>query len=766
MSQSPAGHGAPGFILLLVLMSTGYAASPTGTAFNLPTLQETAAAPTVPLQAQNFTSGVIAPVGTVNVRSLPAANKPVGPGIAVPFLVPDPAAHAAAKKQAEQLGFKPPSKNIMSDKIASSTTPTVPGIVSTFVGLNRGTAGNWYPPDPQVAAGPFHVVELVNVLGEIWTKSGTPVETFSLYSLFLATHSCGTNTCNDFIGDVKVLFDAQSGRWLASVFDSTDNGNTGSVAVAVSSSSDPTGSWTVYKLPPKDSLGSILSVFPDQPITGVSDDKVAISANLFGPGFTGAEYWILNKNEMLTGSNVDVDTFGPYGAMFSVHPVHSLSSTTTQFMVSVGGTGASNVKLFSVTGVPPGVVTVTTINLSLLQSSTLAPPDAQQPTSAILVNTGDARVQDAAWYQGTLWLSLNDACTPQGDTSARSCARFIQINTATSTVAQDFDFGAVGQYYFYPALRIDKSGNLHVVFGFSSLTDYPGIRVTWQASGSPNTLVASQLLQSGSGPNESGRYGDYFGAGLDPSDPTLVWVVGQYGLFPSTSWGTFIGSIRFNANTLSISSVGTDIIKANSGLVIYVLPDWQSNHPKPSGVGTALLSDFTALGFTYGASTNTQILALDTNSTYFDSNTGAPKISNGIVVAFAGPLVNSVVQYYENAGTSPLYFQWTTISGTTYTNFYNRQGSLLASMPAAQVGVFSDTFLLEYFTDANNNKVFVIYGFGWKGTYVGGVFFKTFVLPSIASFTHAWYIYQWTDLNGNGLPDPYEVNTTPVNSGD
>jgi len=92
---------------------------------------------------------------------------------------------------------------------------------------------------------------------------------------------------------------------------------------------------------------------------------------------------------------------------------------------------------------------------------------------------------------------------------------------------------------------------------------------------------------------------------------------------------------------------------------------------------------------------------------------------------------------------------------------------LVASFPssAGQAGT-SDMFLVEYFKDANNNKVFIVYGFAWKGTYVGGVFFKTYILPNIAGFTHGWYIFRWDDANGNGLPDPYEVNTTPVNYGD
>jgi len=220
---------------------------------------------------------------------------------------------------------------------------------------------------------------------------------------------------------------------------------------------------------------------------------------------------------------------------------------------------------------------------------------------------------------------------------------------------------------------------------------------------------------------------------------------------------------------LPVSSVEVDVVNAPADSVVYVLPDWQtgSGHTKPPGVATAALSDFTALGFMYGASTSTQIMALDTNSTYFDPASGAPKLSNSVLVVFAGRGVNGVVDYYEDAGMSPVYAGYTNIGGTDYYAYWDRQGNLLVSMPvsAGQAGT-SDMFLVEYFKDASNNKVFIIYGFAWKGTYIGGVFFKTYILPNIASFTHGWYIYRWDDVNSNGLPDPYEVNTTPVSFGD
>jgi hypothetical protein len=300
-------------------------------------------------------------------------------------------------------------------------------------------------------------------------------------------------------------------------------------------------------------------------------------------------------------------------------------------------------------------------------------------------------------------------------------------------------------------------------------------------TGTGSISYGSQLYTDGQTRAEANLPPDYgntvqITANPPPGVPFVSWSVSGMLTVDSTSSQTTTlhvngpGTLTANFNfIIPISSAGTDVVNAPAGSVIYVLPDWQSGsgHTKPSDVQPAALSDFTALGFMFGASDNTQIMALDTNSTYFDPATGAPKVSNSVLVVFAGPIVNGVVNYYEDTGMSPLHFTYITVGGVPTYAFYDWQGNLAASMPvsAGQAGT-SDIFLVEYFKDANNNNVFIIYGFAWKGTYIGGVFFKTYILPNIAGFTHGWYIYQWNDTNGNGLPDPYEVITTPVNYGD
>jgi hypothetical protein len=420
----------------------------------------------------------------------------------------------------------------------SSSSSSFSSVLSGFDGLNQIQSCTCVPPDVQVAAGPNHLVEMVNLEGEIFSKQGVTNKTFTLSSFF--------KTGSDFISDPKVLFDSSSGRWFASIVDVTLN----SILVGVSSTNDPTGNWTLYAL----SAGVNL---PDQPIIGVSDDEFVASANdFFSHSFVGAQYWVLNKSEMLTGSVVSFVTSGANGGFFSIHPAQSLSATKTLYMVgnvvSRKALVTNSVELFSVAGVP-GVSTVVA-NTTVLTVSTLSvPPGGVQPGTASTVNTGDFRVEDVAWFMGKLWYGLNDGCTPSGDAQVRSCIRLTMIDTTTSPAAvkQDFDFGVNGQYLYYPALKMDGIGDLDLIYGYSSSTIFSSLAVTGQSATDPaNSLTPPQTLKAGSATDTSTRYGDYFGSGLDPSNRNIVWVAGEYhsdttgacGSFGSC-WSTFIGSI-------------------------------------------------------------------------------------------------------------------------------------------------------------------------------------------------------------------------------
>jgi len=397
-----------------------------------------------------------------------------------------------------------------------------------FDGLEQISSGGSIPPDVQVAVGPDHVVEMVNVAGKIWNKPSVPSTEFPLRSFFLTSES-------DFISDPKIFYDSQSDRWFASIL----NIDQSSVRVAVSDTNNPNETWSVYN------IAYQIGHCPDQPKIGTSNDKFVLSSNIFSnfcgkfggeSSFVGAHFFVFDKNEMFSGTINNVLEFGPDFTRFSITPAQSLSSSSTMYLVSVSSSIDANVELFTIDGVPPSVgTTIDTLPIML----SFLPPNAAQAGTTNLIDTGDMRIQDADWFEGKLWFTFNDSCIPSGDTGFRSCVHLVQIDTSTTSISQDFRLGANGFYYFYPAISIDEFGGLGLVFGFSSPATFPSIAVSGQPAGnSINTLENPITIKDGTDFNPTTRYGDYFGVATDPSSPNQIWVAGQYHKIPT--WSTWV----------------------------------------------------------------------------------------------------------------------------------------------------------------------------------------------------------------------------------
>ncbi|MGQ0644108.1 MAG: hypothetical protein ACT4O3_01265, partial [Elusimicrobiota bacterium] len=117
-----------------------------------------------------------------------------------------------------------------------------PAIASGFAGLsNADTLPGLTPPDPQVAVGSDHIVELINTLGRVYNRTGSTVETFALADFF------GVPAGHTDI-DPQLVFDALGGRWIASYasFNDTAAVDDGRLYLAASETDDPTGAWDVY----------------------------------------------------------------------------------------------------------------------------------------------------------------------------------------------------------------------------------------------------------------------------------------------------------------------------------------------------------------------------------------------------------------------------------------------------------------------------------------------------------------------------------------
>jgi hypothetical protein len=310
-------------------------------------------------------------------------------------------------------------------------------------------------------------MEMVNLDGAIYTKSGSSVKEFGLEQLF-NPKTAGLSSSSDSMTDPVLLFDSQSNRWFTAISDTTVH----SIRVAVSQTADPTGVWTVYNF----AFGSQSHNCSDQPFMGVSEDKFVVTVNNWAndckwysdnlpPDFRGVQFTVANKNDLIAGSNsVEFMQSDSNLNYFSLHPVETPSPTSTLLITTVGDFDHNTLQVLYIDG------PLSNLHISLVSTpiqTNHLPPDGIQPTATLYVpgttqqtkephvGTGDSRVQSAVWYRGTLWLAFNDACYLSSDTKSRSCIRFIQLDTSTSNIIQDFDVVALGSSLYYPALSVD-----------------------------------------------------------------------------------------------------------------------------------------------------------------------------------------------------------------------------------------------------------------------------------------------------------------------
>jgi hypothetical protein len=422
--------------------------------------------------------------------------------------------------------------------LGSDAAPPAATLTASLAGMTDTDSGEFEPPDTQLGAGPGFVVEMVNVAARIWRTGGGAApqvtQTVFLSNLF--------RSGNDQLTDPRVEYDTLSQRWFASASDV----DASSVLLAVSRTSDPSGPWSASSFR--------ASGCADQPHLGMADGVVVVGADVFAncnaglAPVVGAELWIVNKQQLLDGvPSPSFSTFGPDSAHSTFAPVQSLSSSSTQYVVSVDNPSSGVVHLLGVDGIPPATVSVQTL-ASIRITSLLQPPPAQQPSGSFgqspPVATNDDRILDSVWENGRLWFSANSSCIPAGDSSQRSCGRVAELSTVTRTLAWETDIGDAGAYVYFPAVRPDAIGNLVVGYGESSSTIDPQLRVVVRAP--DGTTTAPVVIAESAGPHLGNRFGDYFGAARDPVNPSLVWVAGEIGSAnPSGSrgWSTGLGSV-------------------------------------------------------------------------------------------------------------------------------------------------------------------------------------------------------------------------------
>ncbi len=452
----------------------------------------------------------------------------------------------------ETLADKGPSENIQSptnalESIMLEVSFPGPDILDCCASTNQATV----PPDPELAAGPNHLIAVVNIAFEIYNKQGQILKQNTTFSSFFS----GIDDC-DSLGDLfdpNVLYDESTNRFFLGIASSQ-----GFYCAAVSATSNPLGTWNRYKFKTDNSGG-----FFDYPHAGIGRDAIYMGGNIFNCStcpYRESRVWAFDKSAMYAnapaavveravpgGTNSDTPqpanlhgfaqgTWPTGGPHYFIVDTNFNGSTYTVYAWNAPF-GANN---FSPTG---------TFNMTA--ATGVAPifpfTTARQLGSGNRLQTNDWRPQDNEYRNGFLWTTNTITCNP--GSGVVTCVRWAQINPVNGSIVQAGVVGSNNEFRFFADVAANHCNDMAMGYTKSSSNIFPGVFVSGREGTDPlNTMQGETVLKPGEkayssfDPNPF-RWGDYTGFTSDPNGRDF-WYLGQYSKnvsHPVTNWGTFVG---------------------------------------------------------------------------------------------------------------------------------------------------------------------------------------------------------------------------------
>jgi Secretion system C-terminal sorting domain len=429
-------------------------------------------------------------------------------------------------------------------------------IMANFDG-NSNSQG-YDPPDVTGQVGPEYYFGEVNCHFSIYNKAGTkvlgPVGNSVVWNGM-------PNNMNG--GDGIVMYDADADRWFFSQLSYPAGGNY--VMIAVSQTSDPTGSWYRWEYS--------FNGLPDYPKFGIWPDGYYMSVNRFPNGYQGTGMAAFDRVAMIAGNSsaqmvyftlpasnnaysflpsscdgelppmgtpnyfVYMNESPPYLGVYEFHVDWTTTSNSTfgnylQLPVTAFNSNLSGIPQKG-TNVPAEVLSDRLMyRLQFRKFS-----DHWSMVSNHTVNAG-SNVAGVRWYEmqkttGNPWTVYQQSTYAPADSKCRWMA----------------------------SVAMDSANNIALGFSISSSSMFPSIKYTGRMKNDAlNTMsLPERGIVYGTGSNTSldggstCRWGDYSTMTVDPADGTTFWYTQQYMAGNGINWVTRIASFNF-FNLMSVAA--------------------------------------------------------------------------------------------------------------------------------------------------------------------------------------------------------------------
>jgi lysophospholipase L1-like esterase len=474
------------------------------------------------------------------------------------------------------------------DTLAAAWLPAVLDAIEPS--LFRSLAGIDDPPDTAspdatIAAGPGRLVLARRSVTAIRTKAGALIASSTLAGFFAPVLLPG----EVLLSEPHVTFDVASNRFFlvagARADDPTCTPGTcvAHLLLAISRSADPVsfgpGDWHLYALDrtlDRTPAGAtVTATWGDRDRVAVVGAVVAVAfrARRFGDGVAeGGKVRLLPRAPLVAGQPVttwtDLVDFDA-GTATGLLPAMTFGDPGTVFLVSRADCGFTIHGIADPLGTPARVTRV----VATAAPACGAPPPASQPGGPSLEVAAAGLATQPVYRNGSLWVADTVGVPLPG--GAVAAIRWLQVDVATwpdeVAVLQDALFGDEGVFHFAPAIAVDPSGNLSIVYARSSATQFVSVYVTGRRTPDPgNTLRPGLPVMAGVAPVQlvdalgQTRVADALGAAIDPTDGS-AWLVG---LFAETASriGTRAVQLGFAAAPLLTATLDGDRFRAGATL--------------------------------------------------------------------------------------------------------------------------------------------------------------------------------------------------------
>jgi hypothetical protein len=566
------------FIILLLALATPvlltglrHAGAQSRTAISRGTVSRSAPAPTqasdVPAQP---TATRISPVSvtTINFKQLAereaaAARTPGAKrapttmrAIHPPLTINDsPAGTPIAPGGDEVTAPAPPVQNDAGGPNVASPSPSQ-SFLAQEDGPKIGTTSFTIPPDTNGAVGLDKVFTNTNSNFRIHDKAtGAALSTVNSDTFWAAAGGTG-------VFDPQIQYDPYNNRWILAI---TSNAQTASssIEVAVSQTSDPQGSYFLFRFIVGCAAGSAGcnagGEWADFPMLGFNKNWVAVSVNMFTISTNtnvNFDTLVLDYPTLRSGSSVGT-LFRGAGIGFCNHPVTTFSPTeNTLYFANHLSSGGATYRVSTITGTPAAPTFTIGATKTRPGGGWTQPggdilpqqcipgvglPTQTCPATIRKIDSGDAQVRSNPVFRNGQIYYAQTIGLPAGGLT-RTAAQWTALDATTGNFV---DGGRIddptatatngGKWYAYPSISVNKNGD--VLLGFSEFEsdDYADAGYTFRlGTDAAGTMRDPVIYKDGedyysktfSGP--SNRWGDYSHTLIDPVNDRDLWTIQEY----------------------------------------------------------------------------------------------------------------------------------------------------------------------------------------------------------------------------------------------